>query len=294
MGRKVVITCALNGGHDPRVNPAIPITPSEIAKAAVDAAKAGAAMVHLHVRDPSTGLGSMEPALYRETVMRIRDSGCDAILNLTAGAGALFFPSETDPRSATSKSTLVGTEKRICHVEELRPDMASLPMGTVNRGGPIYLNSEKFIEDSLVRFRAAGVKPELDVMDAGQIVYASGLIEKGLIDSPPVFQFCLGWPSSAPAVPESLIYLKGLLPKNATWQAFGRDLGSFPVAAMSILFGGNVRVGLEDSPWLSEGVLASSNTVLIERILELMATLDAEPATSREAREMLGLPRNAP
>jgi uncharacterized protein (DUF849 family) len=293
MARKVVVTCALNGGHDPKVNPAIPITPVQIAKATVDAAKAGAAMVHLHVRDPKTGMGSMELELYRETVERIRDAGCKAVLNLTAGAGSLFYPSDDNPRVATPATSLVGTDARIRHVEELRPDMASLPMGTVNRGGPIYLNSEKFIEDSLMRFRAVGVKPELDVMDAGQIISTRSLIDRGLVDTPPVFQFCLGWPASAPATPEAVAYMKGLLPKDAIWQAFGRGLGCFPVAALSILHGGNVRIGLEDTPWISEGKLAPSNTALIEKALDLMAILGAEPATPAEARDILALPKRA-
>lgn len=290
MARKVVVTCALNGGHDPKVNPAIPITPAQIAKATTEAARAGAAMVHLHVRDPKTGLGSMRFDLYKETVDRIRDAGCEAVLNLTAGAGALFFPSDDDPRIAAPGTNLSSTDVRIRHVEELRPDMASLPMGTVNRGGPVFLNSESFIEESLLRFRAAGVKPELDVMDAGQIISARSLIDGGFVDRPPVFQFCLGWPASAPATPESIAYMKGLLPEDAIWQAFGRGLGCFPVAAMSILHGGNVRIGLEDTSWIAEGRLAPSNTALIDKTLDLIATLGAEPATPAEARGILALP----
>ena len=290
MARKVVITCALNGGHDPKVNPAIPITPAEIARHALAVTKAGAGMVHLHVRDPKTGLGSMDSALYHETVERIRDAGCEAVLNLTAGAGALFYPDPVDPRLAGPGTNLAPTDARIGHVEMLRPDMASLPMGTVNRGGAVYLNSEDFIVEALERYRAAGVKPELDVMDGGQIVATRALIDRGLIEPRPVFQFCLGWPSGAPSTPEAIMYMRSLLPPDAVWLAFGRGLGSFPVATMSILFGGNVRVGLEDSPWISDGKLAPSNTALVERIVDLMAVLDAEPATPAEARALLSLP----
>lgn len=290
MARKVVVTCALNGGGDPSANPAIPITPAQIAAASVDAVKAGAAMIHLHVRDPKTGWGSMDLELYREAVQRIRDTGCGAIINLTAGAGSLYHPSDDEPRVAAPATSLASTDARIRHIEELRPDMASLPMGSVNRGGPVYLNSDRFILDSLARFRAAGVKPELDVMDGGQIVSTRALIEKGLVEHRPVFQFCLGWPASAPATPEAIIYLKSLLPDGAIWLAFGRGLASFPVAAMSILFGGNVRVGLEDSPWISEGKLAPGNTALVEKVVDLMSVLDAEPATPAEARLLLSLP----
>jgi uncharacterized protein (DUF849 family) len=279
----------VNGGGDPKANPAIPITPVQIAQSSIEASRAGAAMIHLHVRDLKTGYGSMDFALYRETVQRIRDSGCNVILNLTTGAGAMFYPSDDDPRQATPATTLATTDERIGHVEELRPEMASLPMGSSNKGGGIYLNSEKYITDCLVRFRKAGVKPELDVSDPGHIVFARGLIDQGLVDRRPVFQLCLGWPSSAPATAETVVYMKGLLPADAVWLAFGRGLGSFPVAAISIMLGGNVRVGLEDTPWISEGKLAPSNGALVDKAVDLMSMLDAEPATVTEARALLAL-----
>jgi uncharacterized protein (DUF849 family) len=290
MARKVAITCALNGGHDPRINPAIPITSEQIARDTKAVAKAGAAVVHLHVRDPKTGLGSMDLKLYRETVGRIRDSGCDVILNLTAGAGALFFPGVDEPRIAGPGTDLAATDARISHVEDLRPEMASLPMGTLNRGGPVYLNSEAFILESLQRYRAVNVKPELDVLDGGQITSTKALIEKGLVAPPPVFQFCLGWPGGAQATPEAILYMRSLLPKGALWQAFGRGLDAFPVAAMSILFGGNIRVGLEDTSWMPEGKLAPGNVALIDKVIDLMAILGAEPATPAETRALMGLP----
>ncbi|TJV46038.1 MAG: 3-keto-5-aminohexanoate cleavage protein [Mesorhizobium sp.] len=291
MARKVVLTCALNGGGDPKINPAIPITPAQIAADAILAARSGAAMIHLHVRDPDTGYGSMDIELYREAVGRIRDAGCDAILNLTAGAGAMLAPDAGNPPNVAPGATLKTTHERIRHVEELRPDMASLPMGTVNRGAQIYLNPESFIVESLACFRAAGVKPELDVLDAGQIVSALSYIEKGLVDPRPVFQFCLGWPASAPATPEAILFMKSLLPPSAIWQAFGRGVGCFPVAAISILLGGNVRIGLEDTPWISEGKLAPNNAALVEKTVSLMSMLDAEPASPAEARLLLGLRR---
>ena len=289
MGRKIVITCAVSGGGDPNANPAIPITPAQIAQASIEAARAGAAMIHLHVRDSKTGYGSMDIALYRETVHRIRDSGCDLILNLTTGAGAMFYPSDDDPRQAGPSTTLTTTDVRIAHVEELRPDMASLPMGSSNKACGIYMNSDNYILECIARFREAEVKPELDVSDAGHLVFARTLAEKGLLGPCPVFQFCLGWPASAPATPETIAYMKGLLPADAIWLAFGRGLSAFPIAAMSILFGGNVRVGLEDSPWISEGKLAPSNAALVEKAVGLMSMLDAEPATPPEARALLAL-----
>jgi uncharacterized protein (DUF849 family) len=289
MARKVVISCAVNGGGDPKANPAIPITPAQIAESSIDAARAGAAMVHLHVRDPKTGYGCMDLELYRETVARIRDSGCDVILNLTTGAGAMFYPSEDNPRQAAPESTLATTDERIKQVEECRPEMASLPMGSLNKGAAVYLNSERYILECVARFREARVKPELDVSDVGHLVFTRALVDKGVIEPRPVIQFCLGWPASAPATPETIAYMKGLLPADAAWLAFGRGLCAFPVAAMSILFGGNVRVGLEDSPWISEGRLAPSNAALVDKAVGLMSMLDAEPASPTEARDLLAL-----
>jgi len=289
MARKVVITCAVNGGGDPKANPAIPITPAQIAQSSIDAARAGAAMIHLHVRDPTSGWGSMDLALYRETVQRIRDADCDLILNLTTGAGAMFYPGEGDPSVAGPGTTLAPTNCRINQVEELRPEMASLPMGSCNKGGGVYLNSDQYILDCVQRFRKAGVKPELDCSDPGHLVAAKALIERGLISLRPVFQFCLGWPASAPATPETVLYMKSLLPADAIWLAFGRGLTSFPIAVMSILFGGNVRVGLEDSPWIAEGELAPSNAALVDKVVNMMAMLDAEPAMPSEARRLLAL-----
>jgi uncharacterized protein (DUF849 family) len=222
-------------------------------------------------------------------VQRIRDSGSDAILNLTTGAGAMYFPDDDEPWRATAASTLATTNARIRQLEVLHPEMASLPMGSSNKAGGVYLNSERYIVDCLKRFRQAGVKPELDVSDPGHLVYARALIDQGLIDPRPVFQFCLGWPASAPATPETIIYMKGLLPPDAIWLAFGRGLGAYPVAALSILLGGNVRVGLEDTPWIAEGRLAPSNAAMVDKVVGLMAMLDAVPATPTEARELLAL-----
>ena len=163
-------------------------------------------------------------------------------------------------------------------------------MGTVNRGAPVYLNSETFLVEALERYRSAGVKPELDVMDGGQITAAKALIDKGLVPGPPVFQFCLGWPAGAQATPEAIMYMRSLLPAGAVWQAFGRGLGAFPVAAMSILFGGNVRIGLEDTSWLADGELAPGNVALVDAVVDLLAPLNAEPATADEVRALMALP----
>lgn len=293
MARKVVITCAVNGGGDPKANPAIPITPAQIADATVAAARAGAAVAHIHVRDPKTGQGSMDFALYREVVKRIRDAGSDVILNLTTGPGGTYYPRAEDPLQAGPGTTLTNTYNRIGHVEELRPEMASLSMGSNNKGAPIYLNPESHILDCLVRFRKVGVKPEFEVYEPGHIVYTNSLIEKGLIDAPPVFQLCLGLTWSAPATVETLMCMKSLLPANAIWLAFGKGAAMFPMAALTIMLGGHIRVGLEDTPWISEGKLAPSNTALVDKAVNLISLLDGEPASPAEARRVLALPGHA-
>jgi uncharacterized protein (DUF849 family) len=289
MGRKVVITCALNGGGDVKSNPAIPTTPKAIAAAAIDAARAGAAVAHIHARDPNSGAASMDVAHYREAVMRIRDSGVDLILNLTTGPGGTFYPAHPDPTQSAPGTTLTTTDGRIRHVEELKPELCSLSMGSNNKGDPIYINPERHIRDSLERFRAAGVKPEFEIFDTGHIMYTHDLIEKGLIDSPAVMQICLGLTWSAPATPETLMLMKNLLPSDSVWFAFGKGLMMFPVVALTVILGGHIRVGLEDTPWLCEGTPAPSNTALVEKAVTIVSALDAEPASPQEARRLLGL-----
>jgi uncharacterized protein (DUF849 family) len=290
MGRKVVITCAVNGGGDAKASPAIPTTPKDIATAAIEAARAGAAVAHIHARDPNTGAASMEVSHYREAVMRIRDSGVDVILNLTTGPGGTFYPAHPNPTQAAPGTSLTTTDNRIRHVEELKPELCSLSMGSNNKGDPIYINPEKHIRDSLERFRAVGVKPEFEVFDTGQIMYTRDLIEKGLIDSPAVMQICLGLTWSAPATAETLMCMKNLLPADCVWFAFGKGLMMFPIVAQTVMLGGHIRVGLEDTSWLSKGKPARSNTALVEKAVTIVSALDAEPASSSEARRLLGLP----
>ena len=292
MARKVVVTCAVNGGGDAKANPAIPITPKEIAASAVEAARAGAAVAHIHARDPQSGAASMDFAHYREAVNLIRQSGVDVILNLTTGPGGTFYPANPDPTRAAPGTTLTTTDKRIGHVEELKPELCSLSMGSNNKGDPIYINPERHIRESLQRFRVAGVKPEFEVFDTGHIMYTRDLIERGLIDQPAVIQICLGLTWSAPATPETLMCMKNLLPANSVWFAFGKGAMMFPMVALTVVLGGHIRVGLEDTPWIAEGKLAPSNTALVEKAVAVMSALDAEPASPAEARRILGLPAN--
>ena len=203
MNNDVIITCAVTGAGDTTGrSDLVPITPRQIADAAIEAAKAGAAVVHVHVRDPESGQGSRDPALFRETVDMIRDSGVDMIINLTAGMGGDWVPSEEDPALPGPGSDMIGPEERLAHVVDCKPDICSLDCGTMNFAGDFaYINTAPFLRRMAEIVQQLGVKPELEVFDTGQIWFAKHLVEQGLIDSPPLFQICLGIPWGAPATP---------------------------------------------------------------------------------------------
>jgi uncharacterized protein (DUF849 family) len=294
MARKVVITCALTGSADTvDKNPAVPVTPRQIAESALDAAKAGAAVVHVHVRDPDTGQASMDPALYREVVARVRDSGSEVVLNLTTGAGGRFMPGDNEATQPGPGTTLTTPAVRTRHVEELRPEICSLDVATMNFGENAFVNVPKHLRDMAGRAKASGVKPELEVFDTGHVELAKKLIADGHIDTPPLFQLCLGIPYGAPATPESMIHLRNLLPEGAVWSAFGISRHEFPMVALAVMLGGNVRVGLEDNLYLSHGELAPSNAALVEKAAGIIETMGAEVATPAEARGIFHLESTA-
>ncbi|MFL5183235.1 MAG: 3-keto-5-aminohexanoate cleavage protein, partial [Microvirga sp.] len=222
MSRKTVITCALTGSFDtPSKNPAVPVTPAEIANSALDAAKAGAAVVHIHVRDPKTTKPSMELALYQEVVDRIRDKNGDVVLNLTTGAGGRFAPDPAEPRKAGEGTTLTTPAIRMRHIEAIRPPICTLDVATMNFGETIFANTPSHLREMADRAKAAGAKPEIEVFDLGHIELAKRLIADGHLAEPPLFQICLGISYGAPATPETLIQMRDRLPKNAAWSAFG-------------------------------------------------------------------------
>ena len=290
MQRKVMISCAVTGSADTRSrNPAVPVTPSEIAASAIDAAKAGAAIVHIHVRDPQTGRASRDGALYREVVERIRSSGSDVIINLTTGPGARFVPGAEDPLKPGPGSTLSLPAERVRHVVELEPEICSLDMGSMNMGGRVFINTPAHLEAMAVAIRDAGVTPELEVFEAGHLLLAKRLIETGHIRPPGLFQICLGIAWAQPATSEAVIYMRSLLPPDCVWFAFGISLQQFPIAAQTVLLGGHVRVGLEDNLYLAKGKLAPSNAALVEKAARIIDVLGDEVATVAEARQMLGL-----
>jgi len=288
---QTIITCAVTGNITrPDQHPGLPVTPEQVARAAVDAAKAGAAIAHIHVRDPETGAPSMALEHYREVVERIRESGTDLIINLTTGPGGRFIPSDDDPKVAAPGSTLVRPERRVEHVVALRPELCSLDLNTMWFGSSVVMNTPKNVAIMAEAIREAGVKPELEVFDSGDIQLAHQLLADGVLARPPLFQVVLGIKNGFPATPETLLYARSLLPADAMWAAMGIGRMEFPVVAQAFLLGGHVRVGLEDNLYLKKGVLAPSNAALVERAVTIVEALGGSVATPVEARRLLGLP----
>lgn len=290
MNHDVIITCAVTGAGDTVArHPGVPVTPEQVADAAISAAKAGAAVVHIHVRDPETGQGSRDPELFREAVERIRGSDTDVIINLTAGMGGTWFPSDEDPSLPGPGTDNVGPEERLAHVKALRPEICSLDCGTMNFGdNEIYISTPQYLRTMAGLIQDWGVKPELEVFDLGQVWLASQLIKEGLISSPPLFQICLGIPWGAPADSESMIAMRNALPAGANWAGFGIARMEMPMIAQAVLLGGNVRVGLEDNLYLGKGKLAS-NAQLVGRAVEIVESLGARVLGPDEARLKLEL-----
>src|SRR6478672_6620996 len=288
--RKVMISCAVTGSADSvGKNPAVPVTPEQIAASAIDAAQAGAAIVHIHVRDPNTGLPSMEGAHYAEVVERIRANGTDVVINLTTGPGGRFSPSAADPMKPGPGTTLRTPRQRVQHVLDLRPEICSLDMGSMNMGANVFVNTPPILEAMAKDIREAGVTPELEVFETGHLLLARRMIETGHIKPPGMFQICLGISWGQPATPEAMTYMRGLLPQNSPWFAFGISLYQFPMVAQAVLLGGHVRVGLEDNIYLGKGQLAPSNAALVEKAGRIIEELGDHVATAGDARGILGL-----
>ena len=291
--RKIILTCAVTGNAPfNRKHPSFPITPSEIAAACVEAANAGAAVVHVHVRDPRTGEGSRDPKLFKETVDRVRDSGADVIINLTAGLGAFFLPDPADESRGLPASDVIGVDERVEHLDLCRPDIASLDITTGNQveGSMefVYLNTTRTLRAMAKRLQHMNIKPELEVFGPGDIEFGKALVREGLVSGRPLFQFVLGVQWGAPADTRTILYLRDLLPPDALWAALGIGRLEMPVMAQTALLGGNVRVGLEDNLYLSRGVFAS-NGQLVERARSILEGLGLPLASPSEARRALGL-----
>ena len=291
MNKNVIITCAITGAGDAWArHPDLPVTPEQVADAVISAAKAGAAVAHIHVRDPKTGQGSRDVDLFVDVAERVRNSDTDVVINLTAGMGGAWFPSEDGEPSMPGPGTdMIGPEDRLAHVDAIRPDICSIDCGTMNFGeNEIYISTPRYLRRMAELVQGWGVKPELEVFELGHIRFAQDMIDNGLIDAPPLFQVCLGIPWGASADSESMMAMRNALPANAKWAGFGIGRMEMPMVAQAVLLGGNVRVGLEDNLYLDKGVLAS-NADLVGRAREIIERLGAKIATPDEARDILQL-----
>lgn len=293
MNWDVFITCAVTGsGATASKSDKVPVTPKQIAQACVDAASAGAAIAHIHVRNPETGAPSRDPALYREVVARIRDSGTDIVLNLTAGMGGdMVFGSPESPLPLNMNQTdMVGSTERLVHVDELLPEICTLDCGTMNFAEADYVmtNTPGMLRAMAARIQAAGVKPEIEVFDTGHLVLAKQLVKEGLIDDPVMIQLCMGIPYGAPNDPNTMMAMVNNVPEGWTYSAFSIGRMQLPYVAMAALTGGNVRVGLEDNLMLSRGNLAT-NGQLVERAATILTVMNANLMTPAQVRENLKL-----
>ena len=290
MNHNVIITCAVTGAGDSWAkHPDLPVTPRQIADAVISAAKAGAAVAHVHVRDLKTGKGGRDVELFRQVVDLVRASDTDVILNLTAGMGGTWILDQDDPSRPGPGTDMIGPEQRLAHVDLLRPEICTLDCGTMNFGdNELYISTPQYLLKMAEMVKGWGVKPELEVFDLGHIWLAKHLIEAGQITSPPMFQICLGIPWGAPADSETLLAMRNALPAGANWAAFAIGRMQMPMVAQAVVAGGNVRVGLEDNLYLSKGVLAS-NAQLVERAVKIIESLGARVMGPVEARKKLGL-----
>src|SRR3712207_1292506 len=290
MSDEVVVTCAVTGNlTTPEMTPHLPVTPRQIADSALEAAEAGAAQVHLHVRDPETGRPSMDLGLYREVVERIRERNAEVVINLTTGPGGRFVPGEDDPARAGPGTTLTTPERRTAHVAALRPDVATLDLNTMNSGAEVVINTPRTARSMAAAIRGAGAVPEVELFDSGDVALLHDLLRDGTLAGPVLCSFVLGVKYGFQPSPETVVYARDLLPPDARFTVIGTGRWSFPMVAQSVLAGGHVRVGLEDAVFLDRGVLAPSNAAMVEKARRIVEALGAGVATPARARGVLGL-----
>jgi uncharacterized protein (DUF849 family) len=287
---KTIITCAVTGNiTKPEQHPGLPITPEQIARACLDAANAGAAVVHIHVRDPQTGRPSMNLEHYQQVMTRIRAENTELVINLTTGPGGRFIPSAANPQVAAPGSTLMLPERRVEHIAALKPDIATLDLNTMNSGGDVVINTKASVTRMARVINDAGVKPEIEIFDSGDLHMARDLMRDGVLQGPGLFSFVLGVHYGFSASPETMAYARSLLPPGAIWTGFGIGRHAFPMVAQAWLTGGHVRVGFEDNLFISKGVLANDNAQLVARARLIVESLGGAVASAREARVLLGL-----
>ena len=289
MNYDIIITCAVTGSGDAAgKHPQLPKTPEEIANAAIEAAQAGAAVAHIHVRDPETGAAGRKLEWYEEVVERIRASSTDVIINLTAGMGGDYVPHPEDPGRGGTGTDMATPTERLAHVVKLLPEICTLDVGTQNYANSAYVSTAEMLREMAKIIQTCGVKPEIEVFELGHVWFAKQLLKEGLLDAPPLFQLCMGIPWTAEANTENMLALRNMLPKNAIWAGFGIARMQMPMVAQAIILGGNVRVGLEDNLYLEKGVLAS-NGQLVERAGQIVERLGGRILNPAEARKKIGL-----
>src|SRR6266478_68417 len=288
---KVIITCAVTGNlSTPEQTPYLPITPQQIADACLGAADAGAAIVHIHVRDPLTGRPSMLVDHYVDVVQRIRARNSELILNITTGPGGRFVPSRDDPKVAAEGTTLMLPEKRVEHIAVLRPDICTLDLNTMNSGKQVVINTPGNVRRMAKVINDAGVKPEIELFDSGDIALMNDLLKDGTLRGPILASFVMGVRYGFQPSPETILYARSLLPSDAEFTAIGIGRTAFHAVALSYLSGGHVRVGLEDAVYIAHGKLAPSNAAMVEKARRIVEDLGGQIAASREARDIIDLP----
>lgn len=288
--KPTILTCAVTGTFPTRAhNPALPVTPEEIAGACIGAAKAGAAICHIHVREPDTGKPSMKLEYYREVVERIRRGDTDLIINLTTGPGGRFIPSDDDPAKAAPGTLLTVPENRTRHIVELKPEICTLDLNTQWFGGGAVINSPRNIKIMAEHMYAAGCKPELEVFNTGDVMLAHDLVADGTLRTPALFQIVTGIKYGLASTPETMSLVKSQLPAGSEWAGFGAGRHAFTMLAQAYILGGHCRIGMEDTVHLSRGVPAPSNAALVEKAVRIIRDLGGTVATVAEARQMLGL-----
>lgn len=287
----IIITCALTGAGPLSKNPAQPITPKQVAESGLAAADAGAAILHVHVRDPRTGEFSGDLALYEEAVGLIREGNPEVILNLTTGLGSGFYPKNPLlPLEAGPETHIWTPEKRVEHVLKLRPEICTLDLVTAQVFGGIVISTEQVLTRMATLVRAAGVRPEIELFDSGDAVLAKHLIARGVLDGPGMYSFVMGLNFTMPAETETMAYIRNLLPAGAQFQGFGIGRNQLPMAMQSALLGGHVRVGMEDNAFISKGVFAKSNAEQVTKVRRMIEDLGPAIASPSQARSILALP----
>lgn len=286
---KTIITCAITGAVTSKEQtPYLPVTPEEIATSALEAAEAGAAVVHIHVRNPETARPSMDVDLYRDTVDRIKKHNTSVLINLTTGPGALYIPSKDNLSQGAPGTVLLHAVERVKHIELIKPDLCSMDFNTMHQAeGGIRINHKLITKRMVELVQRAGTKPELEIFDSGDLRIAQEFVADGTIRGTPFWQFAMGVKYGWNSTPNALMYAYNELPKGSVWSAFGLGKQEMPMVAQTMILGGHVRVGMEDNIYTSKGVLAKTNAELVSMAVHIIKLLGGEVASPSEAREIL-------